>query len=227
MIRFKDIHISRPCSVDYDSLSGNEVKRFCGSCEKHVYDFRGKDEAYFNSIIHTHGKVCGIFYQDDIQSALKIKRPFYHTFAAKLIGALLFIRTLLSTDHAQASTIQTYANTQQYTDSTGIKVNTKKRHTQYQTFLLDIFINNTLYKSGANLDDGTGFIWLPDSLKENDKIRIVVKEYDAYRYKIHRKEYHFNYMDSEKIIIKIKLHKKSELHFFKRRKRTTAGIYDC
>jgi hypothetical protein len=109
MIRFKNIHIPKPCSVDYDSLLYDEVKRFCGNCKKHVYDFRGKDEVYFNSIINAYGKVCGVFYQDDIQPiTFKIKRKFYYAFAAKLIGAMLFIKTLLSSDHAQASTIQTH-----------------------------------------------------------------------------------------------------------------------
>ncbi|WP_018342935.1 hypothetical protein [Cytophaga aurantiaca] len=228
MIRFKDIHIPKPCSVDYDSLPGDEVKRFCSSCEKYVYDFRGKDEVYFNSIINAHGKVCGFFYEDDIKStAVKIKRPFYSAFAAKLFGIFLFIKTLLSSDHAQASTFQTHTTTQQATDSSGVKVNIKNRPSQYQAYLLDIFINNTLYKSGANLDDGTGFIWLPDSLKENDKIRIVIKDYGDNRgsYKIHRKEYHFNYKESEKITVKIKFHKRSEIHLFKKRRRSTGGVY--
>ena len=231
MIRFKDIQIPKPCSVDYDSLPGNEVKRFCDSCEKHVYDFRGKDEAYFNSIIKSHGKVCGIFHEDDIQATtLKIKRSFYHAFAAKMIGVLLFLKTLLSSYHAQASSIKTHTITQQSTDSTGVKVEIKNRSTQYQAYLLDIFINNKLYESGANLDDGTGFIWLPDSLKENDRIRVVVKEYYEYRYKIHYKEYNFNYNEYEKITIKIKFHKKLEIHLskkLKRKRRATAGIYSC
>ena len=72
MIRFKDINIPNPCSVDYDSLPYDEVKRFCGSCEKHVYDFRGKDEAYLNEVFRQTGKVCGIYYEDQISKpALK------------------------------------------------------------------------------------------------------------------------------------------------------------
>ena len=109
-----------------------------------------------------------------------------------------------------------------------MKVKIKNQSTQYQVYLLDIFINNTLYKSGANLDDGTDFIWLPDSLKENDRIRVVVKEYDQYSYKIHRKEYNFHYTDSEKITIKIKFHTKLEIRLSKkpkRKRRATAGIY--
>ena len=231
MIHFKDIRIPKPCSVDYDALPGNEVKRFCDSCEKHVYDFRGKDEAYFNSIFNTHGKVCGIFYEEDIQEAtVIIKRPFYYAFAAKLIGAFLFLKTLLSSHYIQASTNHTHATIQESTDSTGVKVEIKNRSTQYQAYLLDIFINNTLYESGANLDDGTGFIWLPDSLKENDQIRVVVEEYYEHRYKIHRKKYNFKYKESEKITIKIKFHKKLEIHLSKkpkRKRRATAGIYSC
>ena len=221
MVRFKDISIPKPCSVAYDSLPGNEVKRFCGSCEKHVYDFRGKDEIYFNSIIDTHGKVCGVFYEDEIkQSTTPIRKPFYHAIAAKFIGAVLFVKTLLHADQAQASPVVLHPVTQQATDSTSVEVILKNRPSEYSAYLMDIFINNKLFKSGANLDRGAGFIWLPDSLKENDKIRIVIKEYSAYNYKIRQKEYSFLFKDAEQMSIKIKFHK---IVFCKRKRRVVAG----
>lgn len=200
MIHFKDIRIPNPCSVDYDSLPGNDVKRFCGSCEKHVYDFRGKDEIYFNSVINAHGKVCGVFYEDEIkQSITPLRKPFYYAIVAKLIGAVLFLKTLLHTDLAQASPVQPYPVTQQLNDSAGVEVILKNRPSEYSAYLMDVFINNKLYKSGANLDRGQGFMWLPDSLKENDKIRIVIKEYSAYNYNIRHKEYNFIFKESEQV----------------------------
>ena len=79
MIRFKDISIPKPCSVNYDSLPYNEVKRFCGSCEKHVYDFRGKDETYLNKILLHEPDTCGIFYMDElnIYKGIPVKKHLY------------------------------------------------------------------------------------------------------------------------------------------------------
>ena len=228
MIRFKDIQIPKPCSVDYDSLPGNEVKRFCGSCEKHVYDFRGKDEAYFNSIINSHGKVCAIFYEDDIQpTILKIKRPFYYAFAVKLIGALLFIKTLLSSEHAQAVSIRSHTTTQQSVDSIGVKVEFKNQRRINATYVMSIYINNVIYTSGTNLDHGTGYIWLPDSLKENDKIRVTIqgskRKFHAHVYKIKNHGYNFLYKNSDAITIKINNTKKVIL--IRKKRRQLAGKY--
>jgi hypothetical protein len=85
---------------------------------------------------------------------------------------------------------------------------------------MDVFINNKLYKSGANLDRGQGFMWLPDSLKENDKIRIVIKEYSAYNYNIRHKEYNFIFKESEQVSITVKFHK---ILLHKRKRRAVAG----
>jgi hypothetical protein len=118
MIRYKDISIPKPCSVDYDLLPGDEVKRFCNSCEKHVYDFRGKNEAYLNEIYQTTGKVCGIYYEDQIQATtLKKQRPFYYSFVTKIISVGLFLKTILSAHDTQAL-ITPAPITQQATDST-------------------------------------------------------------------------------------------------------------
>jgi len=109
MICFKDIQIPKPCSVDYDSLSGNEVNRFCGSCEKHVYDFRGKDEGYLNEVYQITGKVCGIYYEDQIKrKSSKIQRPFYRTLMNQIIGVGLFIKTVISSHEAEAATFIPY-----------------------------------------------------------------------------------------------------------------------
>lgn len=230
MIRFKDISIPSPCSVDYDSLPGDQVKRFCDSCRKHVYDFRGKDEAYFNSIINTHGKVCGVFYEDEIkETTTPIRSSFYQSFAAKIIGAGIFIRTLFASDPARSSPPQKHAVTQQVNDSTGIKVEHKNKDKRNRrSYSIEIFINNVFYKSGDRLDEETGFIWLPDTLKPNDQVRIIINEFKRYERtrKNHIKEYNFLFNEAEEITVKIKYHNKL-IHFPKRRRRHTAGYMYC
>ena len=149
MIRFKDIHIPKHCSVDYDTLIGNEVKRFCGSCEKHVYDFRGKDEMYLNEVFKATGKVCGIYYEDQIQkSSLKTHRPFYYAFVTKLIGIMLFLKALLSSHDAEATRPNQYQITQTSEDSVGVKTIYKgksNKATKYDTEI-DCYVNDSLFK---------------------------------------------------------------------------------
>jgi hypothetical protein len=227
MIRFKDIHISKPCSVDYDSLPGNKVKRFCGSCEKYVYDFRGKDEVYLNEIFQKAGKVCGIYYEDQIQKrSFKIQRPFYYAFVAKLIGGLLFLKTLLASHEIFAAETSAHPTVQISDDSTSIQVNFKNPPYLPNNYKLNVFINNKIYRSGISPDKG--LVYLPDSIQPNDEIKIIVLKTKSVvlnknkqtTYKVRKKTYSFLFKDSSDIIVKINNRKTIKL--FKRKH--TAGV---
>jgi hypothetical protein len=37
--RLDQLKIVSSCSTDWDSMSGDEKKRFCSECDKFVYDF--------------------------------------------------------------------------------------------------------------------------------------------------------------------------------------------
>lgn len=211
MIRFKDIHIPKPCSVDYNSLPGNEVTRFCASCKKQVYDFRGKDETYFNSIINTHGKVCGVFYKDEINNYSKITLKKYpKRILVKIISILFFIKSFLTIQNTKASspepteTVQFATNT----DSTAIKTTYKGRPARTRV-TINIYINNTFYKEVTFFHQQ--YIYLPDSIKPNDKIKIMVVKNDLYK----SKTYTFKYSHANDITIAIV--GKKPIRFFKRR----------
>jgi hypothetical protein len=65
MIKYNEVHIPKPCHIHYDSLPFDSIKRPCDICVKPVYDFRDKDEAYFNKIWKQHnGDFCGAFKND-------------------------------------------------------------------------------------------------------------------------------------------------------------------
>lgn len=226
MIRFKDIHIPKPCSVDYDNLPGNEVKRFCSSCEKHVYDFRGKDEAFLNEVFQNTGKVCGIYYEDQIQrSSLKIQRPFYYAFITKIIGVGLFLKTLFNT-YDTSATIPIVHQIQEAVDSTGINVEFKNRPYNDCQYALSIYINDTLYKSKVNANNG--FLYLPDSIQSIDKIKVIVKRTKVHMlmsnkikvYTVRHKKYNFTLKNYEEIKVKISFKK----HFTIKRKKRLAGV---
>ena len=219
MIRFKDIQISKPCSVDYDPLPGNETKRFCGSCEKHVYDFRGKDEAYLNEVYQSAGKVCGIYYEEQIKRpSFKIQRSFYRTLLTKIIGIGLLIKTVISSYEAEAATLSPYQISQASEDSVGVKVKFKDRPTVSSYYNISIYINDTLYKYHINADKG--FIYLPDTIKDTDKIKVIVKRSDPNRFRrvsyiVKQKEYNFKLNESDRITVVVNYNKRFTL--FRRR----------
>lgn len=216
MIRFKDIHIPKPCSVDYDSLSGDEVKRFCGSCEKHVYDFRGKDEVYLNQTFKDYGKVCGVYYEDQIQkNSLQVNRPFHYAFTTKIVSLLLFIKTFFSTNQAEGSTYVQPVQYQQQDSIAAVKAKLKNKPKRRYSYFISIFINGALYKSNVKVYDG--YLFMPDQTASTDIIKVIVHEKKASRYVrgIKQKEYTFKFGEADKILVKVKY----KIHFalFKRR----------
>jgi hypothetical protein len=211
MIRYKDISIPKPCSIDYESLSGDEVKRFCDSCEKHVYDFRGKDETIFNKIYQSSPKICGIFYLDELSDSKKrSNEKIYKYLLLKFISVVLFIKSFLATQPSNASEISSPAITQQSinTDSNKVKAVFKKKMMRSRIQIV-IYINDSLYQTSAYPQNG--YLYLPDAIKANDKIKVKIfanKYFKARTYK-------FNYSNAENITIKIV--SKKPIRLFKRR----------
>jgi len=221
MIRFKDIQIPKPCTVDYDSLPGNEVKRFCSSCEKHVFDFRGKDEEYLNEVYQTTGKVCGIYYEEQIKRpSLKIQRSFYRTLLTKIIGIGLLIKTVISSHEVEAATLSPYQITQVSEDSVGVKTIYKRKNNEVSINDINIFcyVNDTLFKL-YNLSYNE-MIYLPSSFHPDDKIRLTVsttrrnivkhqrRKHKPSLYSTRTKVYNFIFKDIDRATLRINLNKK-------------------
>lgn len=59
-----NIKVASPCSADWNEMSGNEQQRFCGNCQKNVYNLSGmtKDEAE-NLLLNAEGRLCIRFYK--------------------------------------------------------------------------------------------------------------------------------------------------------------------
>lgn len=60
----QNIKIASPCSADWNEMIGNDQKRFCGSCQKNVYNLSGmtKDDAE-NLLLNAEGRLCVRFYK--------------------------------------------------------------------------------------------------------------------------------------------------------------------
>lgn len=59
-----NIKIASPCSADWNAMSGDNTKRFCGECKLNVYNLSGmsKTEAE-NLLIESEGRLCVRFYR--------------------------------------------------------------------------------------------------------------------------------------------------------------------
>lgn len=59
-----NIKIASPCSQDWEAMSGDSRKRYCGECKLNVYNLSGmtKDEAE-NLLLNAEGRLCVRFYK--------------------------------------------------------------------------------------------------------------------------------------------------------------------
>ena len=53
------VNINMPCHADWGSMAGDEQKRFCGSCQKHVHDLSKMDAKSASELLTKRGgNVC-------------------------------------------------------------------------------------------------------------------------------------------------------------------------
>ena len=220
MIRFKDIQIPKPCSVVYDELPGDEIKRFCGSCEKHVYDFRGKDESYLNTIFNQTGNVCGIYDKHKINSSYTCKPSLHQRTLNKLFALGLLLKSVtVQAENATTEIPVKVLQTAVEKDSTNtVKTTIKGKQKNRFGYDISIYIDNELYQDHAHIENR--HLYLPDSIGENQVVKIIVHNKIFFRKKLRIKQrtYRFKWKDAEKVNIKI-IYKQYLITLKKRTKR--------
>src|SRR6516162_5769665 len=59
-----DIQIASPCRASWDAMTGDDRARFCGECQKHVYDLSRLTAAEAAALIEAkEGRVCVRLYR--------------------------------------------------------------------------------------------------------------------------------------------------------------------
>ena len=102
-----EVKIAAPCPADWDQMTGNDDVRFCGSCEKNVYNLSRLTERELAAlIVHTEGKFCGrIYFRADgtaitadcpVGLAAKAKRAARWAFAASSVMVLSILSAVLA-----------------------------------------------------------------------------------------------------------------------------------
>ncbi|HEX4456975.1 MAG TPA: hypothetical protein VIA18_03350 [Polyangia bacterium] len=63
-VRLESLRIATPCSADWQEMKGDDYVRFCGRCEKNVYDLSALSrEAAEQLVAEKEGRMCVRFYQ--------------------------------------------------------------------------------------------------------------------------------------------------------------------
>lgn len=56
-MRQEDIHIPTPCEADWSAMTGDDRKRFCGKCQKHVHNLSAMTEPQAQKVL-AEPEVC-------------------------------------------------------------------------------------------------------------------------------------------------------------------------
>jgi hypothetical protein len=58
------IRVASPCNADWDTMKGDHQVRFCGQCQKNVYNLSGMARAHAERLVQeTEGRLCVRFYR--------------------------------------------------------------------------------------------------------------------------------------------------------------------
>ncbi len=63
-VNLYNIKIASPCSADWESMFGNERKRFCGQCKLNVYNLSGMTQRDAEDLLQqSEGRLCVRYYR--------------------------------------------------------------------------------------------------------------------------------------------------------------------
>ena len=57
------VRIAKPCSASWETMEGDDRKRFCSQCRLHVYNVENMDRAEALAMLEPGKKVCLRLYQ--------------------------------------------------------------------------------------------------------------------------------------------------------------------
>ena len=59
-----NLKVASPCQARWSDMTGDDRARFCGQCQKHVYNFSGLSSDEIVALIRDRqGRLCARFYQ--------------------------------------------------------------------------------------------------------------------------------------------------------------------
>jgi hypothetical protein len=107
-----ELRVASPCSVEWGAMEGDDHARFCGECEKHVYNLSMLTRAEGNELIREkEGNLCARYYRRldgtvltaDCPVGLWMVRKQYVIARAKLVAAALAVWGVIAGSTASCS----------------------------------------------------------------------------------------------------------------------------
>ena len=99
-INLDEIKIASPCRARWEDMDGNDRARFCGQCQKHVYNFSAMPRREVENLIREkEGRLCGRFYQRtdgrmltaDCPSESRQRRNWFKRMGGAAMAFVLFL----------------------------------------------------------------------------------------------------------------------------------------
>ena len=101
----KRVYISAPCDADWDTMTGDDRRRFCGSCKMNVYNISAMStEEAVKLISSSEDRVClrlyrrkdGTIITDNCPVGLRRLRIRVRALVAAVVGTLLYVGAINS-----------------------------------------------------------------------------------------------------------------------------------
>lgn len=90
-----DVRVQKQCHADWDAMTGDDAKRFCSQCQKHVHNLSALSREDAERLIATSPKLC-VRYQPDAQGAPITKPSWRQPGRAVLALAAAVMSSLLT-----------------------------------------------------------------------------------------------------------------------------------
>jgi uncharacterized protein YbaA (DUF1428 family) len=91
MKRKININIAKPCQQSWDEMGSDDKRRFCDSCQKHVYDFTKSSDREIVERLNAEPKLCGRFLGSQLNRDLIVPKEKSSFWMAAASGALAFL----------------------------------------------------------------------------------------------------------------------------------------
>lgn len=101
------LHIAEPCTADWDRMDGDERRRFCGQCSRHVHDLNQLTEPEALALLTDETGVC-VQYRAQADGTVRF-RPLQTGRKLAAVAAItsLFTTPALAAGRADAGVIET------------------------------------------------------------------------------------------------------------------------
>ena len=86
-----NISIPKPCHENWQEMSPLEKRRFCGSCQKQVFDFTKSSDREIIQKFNTEVSICGRFLKTQLNRDLTIPKQKSNVWVAGVSGILSFL----------------------------------------------------------------------------------------------------------------------------------------